>query len=83
MDIVLQQQLPRHEFGNTPGLGADPYQALVGQETMYKVASQRQGTGSIPDGKAIGLVVIDIHTGKRAHQQGVVGCQGKTGEKLM
>ena len=83
MHAVLQQQLSWHQSYHAASLSTDIYQTVVNPEVVYKVILQWWAAGLRPSRKAVGLVVVDVHTAKRTYQQCVVGQQSQARQELM
>ena len=79
----LQLQLTWCQLGDATCFGAYPDLSILGQQAVYKVATQRIHTAAIPMLNRTSLIIYNIHTTEGTHQKLIILCDGKTRYHLM
>ena len=84
--IVLEKfqlQLAWCQLGDTTRFGTYPDLSILRQQAVYKVATQRIYTATIPMLDRTSLIIYNIHTTEGTHQELIILCDGKTRYHLM
>ena len=84
--IVLEKfqlQLAWCQLGDTTRFGTYPDLSILSQQAVYKVATQRIHTATIPMLDRTSLIIYNIHTTEGTHQELIILCDGKTRYHLM